>query len=186
MKSVILLLLGFLILLVIPSCMEDDLDLRADNANVPEQFQEDIAVESMHNTMSATNFRAHLSGGEEVPANDSKATGQAIFHLEDGMLSYKLIAANIENVRMAHIHLAPKGQNGGVVAWLYPEGPPPVLIEGRFQGVLAEGTITEEDLTGSLTGASFDDFVQAIRDGNTYVNVHTNQYPGGEIRGQIK
>jgi hypothetical protein len=132
------------------------------------------------------NFRTHLSSDEEVPTNDSQATGQAIFQLRGDALYYKVIVANIENVTMAHIHVAPAGVNGPVVAWLYPDGPPPQLIPGRFNGILGEGVITDADLVGPLAGMTLDDLVNAIRDGNTYVNVHTSQYPGGEIRGQIR
>ena len=42
---------------------------------------------------------------------------------------------------MAHIHLAPAGQNDPVVAWLYPSAPPPVPIPGCSDGVLAAGVI---------------------------------------------
>jgi hypothetical protein len=134
------------------------------------------------------NFTASLKGREEVPAVETIAQGQAIFHLsKDGTeLSYKLIVANIENVLMAHIHIGPAGVNGPVVVWLYPEGPPPQLIEGRFDGILAEGVITEADLVGMLAGMTMDDLVAEMLAGNTYVNVHTTQFPGGEIRGQIK
>jgi hypothetical protein len=134
------------------------------------------------------NFRAHLNGAQEVPPADTRAQGQAIFRLsKDGeSLHYKLIVANIENVTMAHIHLAPAGVNGPVVAWLYPAGPPPQLIEGRFNGVLAEGVITAADLVGPLAGADLGDLVDEIVAGNTYVNVHTSQFPGGEVRGQIR
>jgi hypothetical protein len=100
-------------------------------------------------------------------------------------LSYKLIVANIENVLQAHIHVAPAGENGPVVAFLYPSGPPPVLIPGRSDGVLASGTITAANLVGPLAGESLDVLVDEIREGNTYVNVHTTQFPGGEIRGQL-
>jgi hypothetical protein len=89
-------------------------------------------------------FTAPLSGRQEVPSNDSRATGNAVFQLsKDGTeLSYKLIVANIQNVTMAHIHLAPAGANGPVVLWLYPSSPPAQLIAGRSQGILAEGTVT--------------------------------------------
>ena len=136
------------------------------------------------------NFVAHLNGAQEVANNPvvTKAQGQAIFNLSrDGnSIRYRLIVANIENVRMAHIHLAPADGNGPVVVWLYPEGPPAQLIPGRVNGVLAIGTISEDDLIGPLAGFTIDELIGQMLDGNAYVNVHTDQYPAGEIRGQIK
>ncbi len=133
------------------------------------------------------NFSTHLSGDEEVPPAETLAQGQAIFKLsKDGeTLYYKLIAANIENILQAHIHLAPEGVNGPIVAWLYPSAPPAVLIPGRFSGVLAEGIITVDDLVGPLAGSSLSDLIAEMEAGNTYVNIHTTQFPGGEVRGQI-
>ena len=100
-------------------------------------------------------------------------------------LHYKIMVENIENVTMAHIHLAPAGVDGPVVAWLYPEVPPAVLIPGRFDGLLVEGNITSINLSGPLAGQPLNALLEAMMKGNTYVNVHTNQYPEGEIRGQI-
>jgi hypothetical protein len=134
-----------------------------------------------------SNFRTHLTGAEEVPPVDTDAQGQAIFKLSaDGeSLSYKLIVANIEDVLMAHIHIAPAGENGGIVVWLYPDGPPPALIEGRFQGVLATGVITADDLVGDLAGQPLSALIDLFTSGDAYVNVHTLAFPGGEIRGQV-
>lgn len=135
------------------------------------------------------NFVAHLNGENEVPPVETKAQGQAKFQLNrDGdELSYKLNVANIKNVTMAHIHKAPADENGPVVAWLYPEGgSSPDLIPGRVNGVLAEGTITSDDLVGPLDDKSLEDLISAIEAGNTFVRVHTEQHPGGEIRGQIR
>jgi hypothetical protein len=133
------------------------------------------------------NFRAHLSGAEQVVPIDTRGQGQAVFQLsEDGLaLHYKLIVANIEDVFMAHIHFAPAGENGAVVAWLYPAAPPPVPIPGRSDGVLAAGVITAANLVGPLEGQTMADLIEAISMGQTYVNVHTAEYPDGEIRGQI-
>jgi hypothetical protein len=136
----------------------------------------------------AVDFKAHLSGENEVPAVDTVAQGEAIFKLSDDgtHLHYKLIVANLENTLQSHIHVGAAGANGGVVAFLYPSAPPAQLIEGRFSGVLAEGVITAADLRGSLAGMSLDALVAQMAAGNTYVNVHTVAYPGGEIRGQVK
>lgn len=134
-------------------------------------------------------FIAHLTGDEEVPPVDNQAQGQATFRLSaDGSeIRYRLIVANIEDVMMAHIHRAPAGENGPVVVWLYPDAPPPQLIDGRFNGVLATGVITEEDLTGPLgEDGTMEDLVELMRSGEAYVNVHTTANPGGEVRGQIR
>ncbi|SMO60435.1 CHRD domain-containing protein [Fodinibius sediminis] len=134
------------------------------------------------------NFRTHLKGRNEVPPVETKAEGQALFKVnkEGTSIYYKLLVSNIENVLMAHIHVAPPDENGGVVVWLYPASPPPKLIEGPFQGVLAEGEITADDLTGALEGATLDALIDEMEAGNTYVNVHTTQHPSGEVRGQIE
>jgi hypothetical protein len=134
------------------------------------------------------NFRAHNHGGEEVPPVATRARGQATFQVaRDGeSIRYRLIVANIENVTQAHIHRGERGVNGPVVVWLYPEGPPSQLIEGRFSGILAEGTITEADLVGQLAGQPLSALVELMQDEAVYVNIHTSQFPPGEIRGQIR
>ena len=144
------------------------------------------------------NFGAHLSGDEEVPPRDTNATGQAIFKLsKDGQtLSYKLIVANINNVTAAHIHLIVANNIGPPVAFLYGHSMVPPG-GGRLNGVIARGTISQADLIGPLAGLPFSELIKAMRAGNTYVNVHTNDgvaptntgpgdFPGGEIRGQIE
>jgi CHRD domain len=129
-------------------------------------------------------FRATLEGEQEVPPVDSDAKGVAIFRSSNDAteLEYKVIVANIEDVTAAHIHLAPIGENGDIVAFLFnPEAP----TDGTTNGVLAEGNITSADLVGPLEGATLSELIDEIEAGNTYVNVHTVEHPGGEIRGQI-
>lgn len=129
-------------------------------------------------------FHAILEGDEEVPPVDSDAKGAAIFRTnnDETELNYRLIVANIEDVTAAHIHLAPRGENGDIVAFLFdPEEP----TEGRTNGVLAEGTITSADLVGPLEGSTLSELIDEMEAGNTYVNVHTVDHPSGEIRGQI-
>jgi hypothetical protein len=143
----------------------------------------------------------HAKGSMEVPARDSQGQGQGIFKLSDdgNSISYKLIASNIDNVFMAHIHMAGPGVNGPIVVWLYPGtavGVTAPLGAGRTDGVLVEGTFTAANLTGPLTGHPLSDLIAAMDGGNAYLNFHTNDgvgavntgpgdFPGGEIRGDI-
>jgi hypothetical protein len=128
-------------------------------------------------------FTAQLSGAEEVPPVETNARGNTVFTLSpDGnSLNYILIVSNIDRVTQAHIHLAPSGQNGPVVAFLFGLSEP----TGRVNGILEKGTITANDLVGQLEGQSLSDLIELMRAGNSYVNVHTVDYPAGEIRGQI-
>jgi hypothetical protein len=146
------------------------------------------------------NVGTHLKGRYEVPLRSTDAQGQAIFRVSDDgqSVDYKLIASNIDNAFMAHIHMAPSGVNGPIVVWLYPSTAPVPgpAGTGRHDGVLAEGTFTAANLVGPLAGHPLSDLLAAIQAGNAYVNVHTNDgvdgtntgpgdFPGGEIRGQL-
>lgn len=141
-------------------------------------------------------FLAPLEGIQEVPIRVTEATGIAQFQLENGgtAMSYRLIVADITNVVAAHIHLAPRGVNGGVVVFLFGPAAPG---GGPSDGTIASGTFTQADFVGSLAGQAFSVLVEAMRTGGAYVNVHTDNgvpptnsgpgdFPGGEIRGQIK
>jgi aldose sugar dehydrogenase len=148
----------------------------------------EIAARSEVGPISTRILLAHLSGANEVPTVDTRATGQAIFKPgeDDVALTFRLIVANINDLTQAHIHVGGAGVNGSVVVWLYPEGPPAQLIPGRFGGVLAEGTITAAELIGPLAGQPLSALLKAMRSGEAYVNVHTSSHPAGEIRGQIR
>jgi CHRD domain-containing protein len=142
----------------------------------------------------------HLDGDNESPPRATQAQGQAIFRISDDgeSVTYTLIAANIDNPFMAHIHLAAPGVNGPIVEWLFPSTAPvagPTGI-GRFDGVLASGTFTASNLVGPLAHHPLSDLIAAMRSGGAYVNVHTDDgvapsntgpgdFPGGEIRGQL-
>ena len=147
------------------------------------------------------NFGTHLSGRTEVPTRDTQAQGQALFHLSDDgqSMDYKLIAANIENAFMAHIHIGAARTNGPIAIWLYPGTTPGVtapLGQGRLDGVIAEGDFTAANFVGPLAGHPMSDLISHIQDETAYVNVHTNDgvdgtntgpgdFPGGEIRAQL-
>jgi hypothetical protein len=146
------------------------------------------------------NVGTHLKGKYEVPLRNTNAQGQAMFRVSDdgSSVDYKLIASNIDNAFMAHIHMGSPNVAGPIVVWLYPSTAPVPgpLGSGRHDGVLAEGTFTAANFVGPLAGHPLSDLMTAIETGNAYVNVHTNDgqdgvntgpgdFPGGEVRGQL-
>lgn len=152
-----------------------------------------VAVLGVSASASAgpANFRAHLSGGNEVPPVDSNATGQAIFQLNPSgdELSFKLIVANIDDIVQAHIHCGAEGVNGPVVAFLFGPEPDGVDVNGILsQGVVTSGDVIPRPDSEACPGgvANFDEMIDKIMSGDAYVNVHTVENPGGEVRGQIR
>jgi CHRD domain len=141
--------------------------------------------------VAGDNFVATLSGDQEVPARDTQARGVATFKLrqDDAALRFKINVANIDNVFAAHIHCGAVGVNGPVGVTLFMGAP----AGGAVNGTLAEGTITAPD---AGNGCGWVDLA-AMGTGGTYVNVHTDDgvappntgpgdFPGGEIRGQVR
>ena len=180
-------------------------------SGLPSSLSNDLSTSSpaSHNgaanaNANGGNFGTPLSADEEPPVaviNESQARGNAIFQLNrDGTtMSYQLIVANIENVTQAHIHIAAAGVNGPIAVWLYPRTSPPANPPGggRIDGVIATGTFTAANFIGPLAGLPMSALLSQMSNGNTYVNVHTNDgvaptntgpgdFPGGEIRGQIR
>jgi hypothetical protein len=131
-------------------------------------------------------FKAVLTGANEVPPVDTDTSGKAEFEVNRDQTKIKFElkirnATKILGVAGAHIHCAPEGVNGPIVAFL--AGP----VTGGFDGkVEIEATLTAENITNTACGATIADLVQSMRDGDTYVNAHSPAFPGGEVRGQIE
>jgi hypothetical protein len=145
--------------------------------------------------VASDNFVATLSGDQEVPPRDTQARGVATFKLrEDGTaLAFKVNVANLDNVFAAHIHCGGVGVNGPVGVTLFMGAP----AGGAVNGTLAEGTITAPDAGNGCGWTDLAAVLAAMGSGATYVNVHTNDgvappntgpgdFPGGEIRGQVR
>lgn len=130
---------------------------------------------------------AALAGMAHNLRNNSTATGQAAFELVQGgnALPYWLFITNLQNPSQGHIHIGAAGQNGPVAVWLYPSAPPPRPIAGSVTAMVGEGTITAANFVGPLQGRPFSALITALNNGTAYVNVHTSQFPCGEIRGRF-
>lgn len=137
-------------------------------------------------------MRAQLSGYNEVPAVSSKASGHFKMRIRDGMLHWELHYEGIETPALqAHIHFGQHSVNGGISVFLCTNlgnGPAGTPACPAGQATLT-GSITAADVVGpavqGFAASEFDELLAAIRSGVTYVNVHSQQFPGGEIRGQI-
>jgi hypothetical protein len=169
---------------VAAACSDYPAPTQPTSVTVPVQFSSAARADQAHS------HGAHMTGAAEWPVpNDSRAQGQANFKVSDdgSEIRFKLMVANIENVTQSHIHCCAGTEgNAGIVVWLYPAAPPAQLIPGRSQGVLAEGVITRSSLVGILAGEPLSVLLDRIQSGLAYVNVHTTQFPPGEIRGQMQ
>ena len=121
-----------------------------------------------------------LSGDQEVPPADTQAAGIADFSpSNDGdSIDYTINADDIVGVTAGHIHYGIEGQNGPIAVTLFE-------FDSTQDEVSESGSINADDLLGPLEGMQISDLVDAFNDGNTYVNIHTEHNPNGEIRGQI-
>jgi Cu/Zn superoxide dismutase len=143
-----------------------------------------VTVFAVSTTYAAQHtFKAKLAPKEEVAKPDVKSSGKAEFKFsKDGKeLTYKLHVKNIKDVNGAHIHMGKMGENGPPIVSLFTGSK-----KGKFSGVLSEGKITDQEMMGDFKGKSLADLEKAMATGDTYVNVHTEGNPDGEIRGQIK
>lgn len=178
--------LSIFLFLILGGCQDEptvSVDGYADFNTNPEVITDDPDSGSTdhHNP----NFGAILSGDREVPGNDSKGHGVAKMKINPTKdeIHYFLNVTNVEDVVAAHIHRGGYGVNGPVVATLYTAAPG----GGRTHGRLTEGTITPGDLVGPFAGSTdFDFFIDELHLDSLYVNVHSEKFPGGEIRGQLR
>jgi hypothetical protein len=140
-------------------------------------------------------FNARLIGYEEVPAVSTN--GNAHFKAElspyGNAVNWELTYQSLEgNITQSHIHLGQRGVNGGIMVFLCtnlnngPAGtqmcpPPPATIRGTFTAADVVGSASAQ----GIAAGEYDEVLRAVNAGVTYVNIHSNLWPGGEIRSQL-
>jgi hypothetical protein len=137
-------------------------------------------------------FDAALSGDQEVPPVTTMGSGMAEFVLDAAQTSlfYRLDYADTATITQAHVHVGASDANGAVILFLCQTAAAPapgtVPTCPATPGVVT-GTLTAADLIPSAGDGinNFADAIAALKAENTYVNVHSDMYPTGEIRGQI-
>ena len=110
-------------------------------------------------------IKVNLTPAEEVPPAKSDAKGAGSFRVaEDGTITGSVTTEGVKGT-MAHIHQAAKGHNGPVIVPLTKNGDTYSVPDGK-----------------KLTA----DQMKALKEGNLYVNVHSDRHKGGEIRAQLQ
>jgi hypothetical protein len=113
---------------------------------------------------------ASLSGANEVPSGsgdpDGRGSARLTLNQGQGELCVDIDVENISNIRLAHIHEAPAGVNGPVV----------VDFGSLISGLTVEGCVPVDAA-----------LIKEIRQNpeNYYVNIHSNEFPAGAVRGQL-
>lgn len=116
--------------------------------------------------LQAADIAVKLTGDQEVPAVTSNAMGVGTLVVNsDHSVSGSIKTSGIEGT-VAHIHLAEPGKNG-----------PPIIT-----------LVKTADNTWSVPGGAklTDDQYKSFKEGNLYVNIHSAEHQGGEIRTQLK
>ena len=115
---------------------------------------------------SAQEMTLMLSGAAEVPPAKTSASGTGTFTVApDRTISGSVTTTGMKGT-MAHIHEAAAGANGPVAI--------PLVQDGDGKWAVPPGT--------KLNDAQY----AALKAGKLYVNVHSAQYPGGEVRAQLQ
>lgn len=145
-----------------------------------------VSLISMPAFAQQMSFNANLSGGTLSPLVNTVATGTAKFNLDsNGNMAYDIDVTNLKGVIGAHISL----QNGTDLAQVFN---PYVQVNGRSEiptgqvnGQLSKGIITENDLSGPLSGKNVTDLATLMKNNSAYVVVRTIAHENGEIQGVI-
>jgi hypothetical protein len=134
-------------------------------------------------------FSAMLSGAEEVPPINTAGTGDFEMTNQQGMITVSLTFSDLSSsLSVAHLHFAPGKVAGGVMIFLCGGGGQPdcpAATEGTITGTITAANVTGPTTQGIDVG-DLDSALEAVRDGLSYVNMHTTNFAGGEIRGQVR
>jgi len=134
-------------------------------------------------------LKANLVGFQEVPPKLTDGAGEfkAVVDLNAKTISYTLTFSNLTSTALfSHIHFGQHAVNGAIYIFLCGGPTTPVCPAG---GGTVTGTITAADVLAvsaqNITAGDFEGAIRIIQSGDAYVNVHTTNFPAGEIRGQV-
>jgi len=140
-------------------------------------------------------LNADLSGFNEVPTLSSPASADfhARINKDETEIQYELTYSGfVAPVLQAHLHLGKRAVIGGIMVFLCtnlgngPAGTPACPTPaGTVTGTLNAAGVVGPTAQGIAPG-EFAEVVRAIRNGAAYANVHSQAFPGGEVRDQVR
>ena len=148
-------------------------------------------------------FTATLSGANERPTpNNSPGTGNAVVTVDGNMMTVSVNFSGLvsttstgapSGTTASHIHCCIPPTGAAAVGTSLPTFP------GFPLGVTSGTYLQTFDLTlastynpafiaahGGTVESARIDFLNGLQQGNAYLNIHSNAFPGGEIRGQLQ
>jgi hypothetical protein len=161
-----------------------------------------ISTLGMTCAASAEDFEAKFSGFEELGALNaetgavlSNGTAKLTVKLDKKLqsINYTLTFSGLgAPVTQSHIHFGKEHVPGGIMVFLCtnlgngPAGTPACPAGGGT----VTGTLTPASVVGpaaqNITAGNFNGVVSALESDTAYGNIHTTQFPAGEIRGQLR
>ena len=127
-------------------------------------------------------YRAKLDGNNEVPPVNSTAEGVINFKTKNDMLTWKMNVTGTNDATGVNIHKGKGGGNGEIIVELMKVS----KHSDNPKGMTMRGNVTDSSLTGSMAGQTIADVKTAMANGDTYINLKTQDHPDGLLRGQIK
>ena len=124
-------------------------------------------------------FVIPLSGLNERPTPvTTTASGNAVVTIVTPDSIDYLMYVSGDSITASHIHAGDVNSAGPIMVFTF-GGP----VTGRVDGPFRFGHITRQSqFSGAFT---FDSLITRLRAGTSYLNVHSRQYPAGELRGQL-
>ena len=138
----------------------------------------------------AVQWRATMFGTNEVPPIATAASGTFSATIQpNGDITFSETFSGLAaNATVSHIHFAPTDVAGGVMIFLCGGGGQPACpaaTSGSFQGTIMAANVVGPTAQGIAPG-NLSAALQAVAQGEGYVNIHDSVFPAGEIRGQVR
>jgi sugar lactone lactonase YvrE len=159
----------------------------SDSGNV--HFLADETCQTLEGKNWTTSIRklytSTMSGDKHAPPVVTDVIGNMSISVpqDESEIKYKIEITGTSDISSAYIHIGKDGENGEAVADLLKDSK---KNDREQTGVVIRGEVLDSDLVGSMNGKSLHDLINAMTDGQTYVNFNTPTHIKGEIRGQIE